>query len=388
MPYSSFLSPIVPGIAAASGLYIILIMLLICLTMYSRQRKKAYLYMVAAFLFIMAYEGVNIHFAFSGSLRQGNYPEGADWLQAFSLLLLNFAVYQLYHRMNRRLRALLIVMALLYVVPLLSPGFLEGAGSWQAGYIDLCQLGTVMIGLFGMAPRVGQRKKYTAGLAVYFIYISVHLLNNLIPLEKTWIPAIWIWLPLLFYTLLFFILFTRIVEQMQSIYRSSITDGLTNLYNRRFFTRQLNRYVDQGLKVSLIFCDIDNFKKLNDTEGHARADQVLKQVAAIIEEEVDETGLAGRYGGEELVALIVDKRAKVSRIAEQIRARVEAETIVTLSVGYSVLRAGTNAGTLISQADQAMYRSKTTGKNKVTAYRSSNPPAAAGTAPSAESANT
>ncbi|WP_145135679.1 GGDEF domain-containing protein [Paenibacillus sp. Y412MC10] len=388
MPYSSFLSPIVPGIAAASGLYIILIMLLICLTMYSRQRKKAYLYMVAAFLFIMAYEGVNIHFAFSGSLRQGNYPEGADWLQAFSFLLLNFAVYQLYHRMNRRLRALLIVMALLYVVPLLSPGFLEGGGSWQAGYIDLCQLGTVMIGLFGMAPRVGQRKKYTAGLAVYFVYILVHLLNNLIPLEKTWIPAIWIWLPLLFYTLLFFILFTRIVEQMQSIYRSSITDGLTNLYNRRFFTRQLNRYVDQGLKVSLIFCDIDNFKKLNDTEGHARADQVLKQVAAIIEEEVDEAGLAGRYGGEELVALIVDKRAKVSRIAEQIRARVEAETIVTLSVGYSVLRAGTNAGTLISQADQAMYRSKTTGKNKVTAYRSSNPPAAAGTSPSAESANT
>lgn len=388
MPYSSFLSPIVPGIAAASGLYIILIMLLICLTMYSRQHKKAYLYMVAAFLFIMAYEGVNIHFAFSGSLRQGSYPEGADWLQAFSFLLLNFAVYQLYHRMNRRLRVLLIVMALLYVVPLLSPGFLEGTGSWQAGYIDLCQLGTVMIGLFGMAPRVGQRKKYTAGLAVYFVYILVHLLNNLIPLEKTWIPAIWIWLPLLFYTLLFFILFTRIVEQMQSIYRSSITDGLTNLYNRRFFTRQLNRYVDQGLKVSLIFCDIDNFKKLNDTEGHARADQVLKQVASIIEEEVDEAGLAGRYGGEELVALIVDKRAKVSRIAEQIRARVEAETIVTLSVGYSVLRAGTNAGTLISQADQAMYRSKTTGKNKVTAYRSSNPPAAAGTAPSAESANT
>ncbi|GIO62652.1 GGDEF domain-containing protein [Paenibacillus cineris] len=388
MPYSSFLSPIVPGIAAASGLYIILIMLLICLTMYSRQRKKAYLYMVAAFLFIMAYEGVNIHFAFSGSPRQGSYPEGADWLQAFSFLLLNFAVYQLYHRMNRRLRVLLIVMALLYVVPLLSPGFLEGAESWQAGYIDLCQLGTVMIGLFGMAPRVGQRRKYTAGLAVYFVYILVHMLNNLIPLEKTWIPAIWIWLPLLFYTLLFFILFTRIVEQMQSIYRSSITDGLTNLYNRRFFTRQLNRYVDQGLKVSLIFCDIDNFKKLNDTEGHARADQVLKQVAAIIEEEVDEAGLAGRYGGEELVALIVDKRAKVSRIAEQIRARVEAETIVTLSVGYSVLRAGINAGALISQADQAMYRSKTTGKNKVTAYRSSNPPAAVGTSPSAESTNT
>ncbi|OZB96780.1 GGDEF domain-containing protein [Paenibacillus sp. XY044] len=388
MPYSSFLSPVVPGIAAASGLYIILIMLLICLTMYSRQRKKAYLYMVAAFLFIMAYEGVNIHFAFSESPRQGIYPEWADWLQAFSFLLLNFAVYQLYHRMNRRLQALLIVMACLYIVPLLSPGFLEGNGSWQAGYIDLCQLGTVMIGLTGMAPRIGQRKKYTAGLAVYFMYISVHLLNRLIPLEPTWITAIWIWLPLLFYTVLFFILFTRIVEQMQSIYRSSITDGLTNLYNRRFFTRQLNRYVDQGLKASLIFCDIDNFKKLNDTEGHARADLVLKQVAAIIEEEVDEAGLAGRYGGEELVALIVDKRAKVSRIAEQIRARVEAETIVTLSVGYSSLRAGMNAGTLISQADQAMYRSKTTGKNKVTAYRSANPSAAVGTAPSADSANT
>ncbi|WP_339321548.1 GGDEF domain-containing protein [Paenibacillus sp. FSL W8-0194] len=357
------------GIAAACCFYIILIMTMMCLIMYSKQRKKAYVSMIVAFLFIMTYEGLNIHFALSpASSRSGSYSRIAD-LQIFSFLLLNLAVFQLYRRMSRSSYLIFASLALLFLVPLVSYVMPFGGTGWQKIYLDVYQLGILYAGISFILPRIGQRGKYFAGIGVYFVYVAVGMLARYAGWHAAWIDAATVWLPLAYYTIVFLILFERIVELMQSIYRSSITDGLTNLYNRRFFMKQLNKYVEQGVKVSMIFCDIDNFKKLNDTEGHQRADQVLKQVAAIIDEEVSEVGLSGRFGGEELVALIVDKRANPAQIAERIRARVAEETIVTLSIGYSSLRKNGTAEELVKQADQAMYRSKTTGKNKVSPYR-------------------
>ncbi|GIO69049.1 GGDEF domain-containing protein [Paenibacillus cookii] len=357
------------GIAAACCFYIILIMTMMCLIMYSKQRKKAYVSMIVAFLFIMTYEGLNIHFALSpAGSRSGSYSRIAD-LQIFSFLLLNLAVFQLYRRMSRSSTLIFASLALLFLVPLVSYVLPFGGTGWQKIYLDVYQLGILYAGISFILPRIGQRGKYFAGIGVYFVYAAVGMLARYAGWHASWIDAATVWLPLAYYTIVFLILFERIVELMQSIYRSSITDGLTNLYNRRFFMKQLNKYAEQGVKVSMLFCDIDNFKKLNDTEGHQRADQVLKQVAAIIDEEVSEVGLSGRFGGEELVALIVDKRANPAQIAERIRARVAEETIVTLSIGYSSLRKNGTAEELVKQADQAMYRSKTTGKNKVSPYR-------------------
>jgi len=357
------------GIAAACCFYIILIMTMMCLIMYSKQRKKAYLSMIIAFLFIMTYEGLNIHFAFSPAGRQiGSYSR-IDDVQIFSFLLLNLAVFQLYRRMGRSAYLVFAALGILFFVPLVSYVLPFGGNGWQQVYLDVYQLGILYAGISFISPRIGQRGKYMFGIGVYFVYLALGMLTRYADRHDAWIDAAVVWLPLAYYTIVFLILFERIVELMQSIYRSSITDGLTNLYNRRFFTKQLNKYVEQGVKVSMIFCDIDNFKRLNDTEGHQRADQVLKQVAAIIDEEVSEVGLSGRFGGEELVALVVDKRAKVAQIAERIRARVAEETIVTLSIGYSSLRKNVTAEELVKQADQAMYRSKTTGKNKVSPYR-------------------
>lgn len=219
-------------------------------------------------------------------------------------------------------------------------------------------------------PRIGQPVKYAVGLAAYALWFALQAVQTYTGIVSIPLQGFALALPVLFYTLVFFILFRRIVELMQSIYRSAITDGLTGLYNRRHFMKYLDHYTAQALKISAIFCDIDNFKKLNDTQGHARADEVLKQVAAIMEEELDGIGITGRYGGEELVALVVDRKIKPSQVAENIRARVAAETIVTISVGYSVLRQGVQGDELMNQADKAMYHSKTTGKNKVTDYRS------------------
>lgn len=369
-------TPLLQGITAVSGMYIVLIMTLMCLIMYSKQRKKAYLYMIAAFVFIMTYEGFNIHYAFTDLAESPSYLSWLPWLQSVSFILLNTSIYLLYRRLKRKGYLLLGAALLLSAVPLLVfPADALNSESWQDISLLIYRWVLIMIAFIFIYPRVGQRGKYILSLVVYAAALlltsilkpagSQHVLHN-----------ISLFLPLIYYTLTFFILFERIVELMQSIYRSSITDGLTSLYNRRFFTKHLAKYVSEGLKVSVIFCDIDNFKKLNDTQGHAKADEVLKQVAAIIDEEVSDIGLAGRYGGEELVAAIVDKRAKPAVIAEQIRARIEAETIVTVSVGYSTLRKNVSVDQLVSQADQAMYRSKTTGKNKVSSFyakKESNP---------------
>ncbi|WP_438349787.1 GGDEF domain-containing protein [Paenibacillus sp. FA6] len=369
MPSSLWSSPIVSGIAATCSLYIVFIMTVMCLIMYSKQRRQAYLYMVLAFLFIMAYEGMNIHFNLTD--RDAVYRSSL-WsmrMQVFSFLLLNASVYLLYRKMNKVGYILLSLMILLFLVPLFPLGFPPfNTTSGQFLYLNLHQGIVIIIGLWLISPRIGQQFKYIFGSIISLIWVVMTIINLYTDQFNIALNTLRLLLPLLYHTVIFFILFQRIVEQMQSIYRSSITDGLTNLYNRRFFMKNVNRYVDQGLKVSIIFCDIDNFKKLNDTQGHAKADEVLIQVANILEEEVSGVGLSGRYGGEELVAALVDKRANVSQIAESIRARIEQESIVTISVGYSSLRKNVTADELVSQADQAMYRSKTTGKNKVSPF--------------------
>jgi len=318
----------------------------------------------------MTYEGMNIHFNLSH-----NNQEQSIWsarMQVFSFLILNVSVYLLYRKMSKKAYLILGFMFLLFLVPFFSSSLsLFNISSGQMLYLSLYQGIIIIIGLTMISPRIGQRAKYNLGILIILIWVIMNLIYQYAGNCGTTFNNVRLFLPLIYYTFIFFILFERIVEQMQSIYRSSITDGLTNLYNRRFFMKNVNRYVDQGLKISVIFCDIDNFKKLNDTQGHAKADQVLQQVSAILEEEVSSFGLTGRYGGEELVAAIVDKRAKVNQIAESVRARVEHETIVTISIGYSSLRKNITADELVSQADQAMYRSKTTGKNKVSPFYTS-----------------
>ncbi|UJF31537.1 GGDEF domain-containing protein [Paenibacillus hexagrammi] len=155
---------------------------------------------------------------------------------------------------------------------------------------------------------------------------------------------------------------------MQAIYNSSITDGLTRLYNRKYFYNRVTQHVQRHLPISVLFSDIDNFKKLNDTQGHQKGDEVLKQVAQILKDEVEEYGIAGRYGGEEMVVMVTDPGIKMDAFAERVRKRIESETIVTASIGYSKYKKGLSAEELIKQADEAMYKAKTTGKNKVVKY--------------------
>ncbi|MMZ47745.1 Response regulator PleD [compost metagenome] len=368
-------SPSLAGaISAACGLYIILMMALMCVIIYSRQRKKAYILFSVAAIIIMTYEAMNLYSAGGGKMQL----QGIVWknvLEASAFVLINAAVFQLYRKLKRAQTWTLLLLGALLILPVIAwtagllPAWISAAK--LVGFTLFYRVLVLILSLVFITPRIGQPKKYVAGLSMYLLWLGYLWLRNDIPEEagRSNTVLYMSFLPLLYYTTLFLILFERIVELLQRIYRSSITDGLTGLYNRKYFSGRLRRYMDQGIRVSVIFCDIDNFKKLNDTQGHARADEVLKQVAQIMEEELDEIGLTGRYGGEELVAMVVDRRAKVAQVAERIRERVAEESIVTISVGHSTAKKEINPDELVKQADQAMYISKTTGKNKVTAYK-------------------
>jgi diguanylate cyclase (GGDEF)-like protein len=171
----------------------------------------------------------------------------------------------------------------------------------------------------------------------------------------------------------------HLMSIVQGTYQSSISDALTGLYNRRYFTRCVQQCVMKKISASTIFLDIDNFKKLNDTYGHAKGDETLKNVARILMEETEGIGVVGRYGGEEITCLIVDPTIEMDELTEMIRARIEAEAsfdtssgvcTVTASIGYSAYEEGWSVDQFIKAADKAMYASKLTGKNKVIEYGS------------------
>ena len=161
----------------------------------------------------------------------------------------------------------------------------------------------------------------------------------------------------------------------------SYTDDLTGMYNHRFFIHQLTMEVDRQKRypspLSLLMIDIDYFKNYNDTNGHLAGDQVLRAISLIIQHAVRQTDIVARYGGEEFCAILINTgREGALAIAERIRRNV-AETNfpnekvqpngdLTVSIGVGTFFSGISTVTdLIREADNALYRAKRTGRNKV-----------------------
>jgi diguanylate cyclase (GGDEF)-like protein len=161
--------------------------------------------------------------------------------------------------------------------------------------------------------------------------------------------------------------------------RKADTDGLTGLYNRRYFNEQIewqfDRALNQGLPLSLILMDVDNFKKYNDTYGHPAGDQLLKVMTSAISEVVREQDIFARYGGEEFAVILRDTNNKLAmHIAERIRQVVAGIPVSagTLKCPISVsIGAGTfpdHAGdriSLLEFVDKSLYHAKNNGKNRV-----------------------
>ena len=159
------------------------------------------------------------------------------------------------------------------------------------------------------------------------------------------------------------------------------TDPLTNCFNRRSLVAALEAQFSSALISSplcVVMIDIDHFKHVNDTYGHSAGDKVIINVGNIIKAQTKETDLVARYGGEEFCVLLIDTHLeRALQIAESIRQTIETSEVenikVTCSFGISERNIETIDGdALIELADSALYRSKATGRNKVTSQNASN----------------
>jgi two-component system, cell cycle response regulator len=154
-------------------------------------------------------------------------------------------------------------------------------------------------------------------------------------------------------------------------------DPLTGLGNRRAFdaalAHELARIQRSGSPLSLIMCDIDHFKRVNDTLGHETGDLVLKELAEIIKGNCRELDVPARFGGEEFVIILPDTALEGALLAaERLRASVEAHVFpgaghVTVSLG--VAQASEHPEDLVKESDQAMYAAKQSGRNRVCVAR-------------------
>ncbi len=173
-------------------------------------------------------------------------------------------------------------------------------------------------------------------------------------------------------------------EKTRAIELLSRSDGLTGLYNRRYFDDvfeyEWHRAIRNSTAVSIVMCDIDHFKRVNDTYGHLAGDAYLRLTAGVLKQVVRrETDILARYGGEEFIVLMPDESLENAvALAEKIRQMMETtvlnfeghtlQTTVSLGVAWSTPRPFEQRETILSNADNAMYEAKNRGRNRVAVH--------------------
>lgn len=163
----------------------------------------------------------------------------------------------------------------------------------------------------------------------------------------------------------------------------SQTDGLTQLFNRNHWQHcieaEFKRYNRNQHSSSLVMLDIDHFKAINDKYGHLVGDDVIRHLAKVIREQVRETDISGRYGGEEFVILLADTNTADALVfAERLRKTVEESVVIyndieikyTVSIGIAEVEPSiTTVSQWLENVDHALYQSKDKGRNTVTTYQ-------------------
>lgn len=176
---------------------------------------------------------------------------------------------------------------------------------------------------------------------------------------------------------------TNLKEHFEKVSDMANRDGLTGLYNSRFFrealVRELERVKRTTRPFSLILFDGDKFKRINDRFGHPTGDLVLQHLSKVAGSVLRGYDMLARYGGEEFIAMLPDANASQAMLlGERLRIMIEQRPCVTesgaairlsVSVGVAQARAPYDPKELIAQADQALYRAKESGRNRVVLYK-------------------
>ncbi len=170
----------------------------------------------------------------------------------------------------------------------------------------------------------------------------------------------------------------------KALTQQSRTDQLTSLFNRCYWEQRVEQEFERFKRyrspATLIMLDIDHFKQVNDTFGHLFGDEVIRQLAKMINQLKRNTDIAGRYGGEEFGILLVDTNSENASIfAERLRKKVESCVVeyggkrlnFTISLGMAEFCDPVDSHEIIlNMADEALYESKTNGRNQSTIYQS------------------
>lgn len=165
-----------------------------------------------------------------------------------------------------------------------------------------------------------------------------------------------------------------IKKQQDQLKKMALYDQLTGIYNRHYLMETANLKIAKSRRhsypISLVVVDIDHFKSINDNNGHDVGDKVLIAVSKLFNQTTRKEDIAARFGGEEFVLLldhcsIKSAQSKVESIRKQVEALKPESLKVTASFGVAELQSGEALDNLIKRADDALYKAKQTGRNKV-----------------------
>jgi diguanylate cyclase (GGDEF)-like protein len=183
---------------------------------------------------------------------------------------------------------------------------------------------------------------------------------------------------------LIYIIIFYFAQQMFSVYaeleiakRSAYIDSLTGIANRHRIDHWLDEKVKDARKqnspLSILFFDIDHFKKINDTYGHVNGDNVLREITSVVTDNLPEGSLFGRWGGEEFIIICNLSSKDAFQLAEKLRKSIESHEFqiigtLTSSFGVASYKLGDSVVSLLERADVALYLSKSSGRNQCRSY--------------------
>lgn len=176
---------------------------------------------------------------------------------------------------------------------------------------------------------------------------------------------------------------TKYKENIEYYSNKLKKDQLTNLYNRHGLNNAFKNMLENNIPFSIILCDIDYFKKINDKYGHIEGDNALKYISEILRSSTRKTDYIIRYGGEEfLIILPYCNKEVAEEIANNIKQKLNNNVFtlsnnsksikITMTFGITELNENKNITSLIKEADDALYQGKTSGRNKVKVYSNKN----------------